>query len=373
MNKIAYVVNNVDFLISHRLPILLAVANLGCEVHVIAPEADKNKCLIDHGFICHNIKLSRSGNNPISDFKYIINLSIILLNVKPDIVHLVTIKPVLYGGIVARLLRIPGVVAAVSGLGTVVLGDGLLCRARRALVRLLYLMALRHKRVVTIFQNPDDKHFLLNWGVLTEKQAYIIRGSGVNLTHYPFVPENSQGNIVVMASRLLKDKGIMEYVHAAMILKERGINVDMRLIGSPDYGNVSSVTAQDLCYWEENNIVTLLGYREDIAVQYSHANIVCLPSYREGLPKALIEAAACGRAVITTDVPGCRDAIEPGVTGMLVPVKDAVALANAILFLLEHPDKRSQLGEAGRDLAEREFIIEKIVDSHLAIYSRLLN
>ncbi|PPK51356.1 glycosyl transferase family 1 [Marinobacter persicus] len=177
-----------------------------------------------------------------------------------------------------------------------------------------------------------------------------------------------------MAARLLRDKGVFEFVRAAEILKnERGVDVDFRLIGSPDPGNPTSATEEDLVNWKQGNDVTLLGYRSDIADQYGAANIVCLPSYYgEGLPKSLVEAAACGRAVVTTDHPGCRDAIKPGESGVLVPVKDPVALADAIQSLLEDSGLRMQMGRSGRELAEKEFAIEKIVDQHMQIYRDLL-
>jgi len=178
--------------------------------------------------------------------------------------------------------------------------------------------------------------------------------------------------VVVMAARLLKDKGVFEFVEAARLLLRRGILVEMRLIGSPDLGNPTSVTQQVLDQWGNEGQVDLLGYRKDIAAQYAAANIVCLPSYREGLPKSLVEAAACGRAIVTTDVPGCRDAITPDVTGLLVPVKDSVALADAIQVLIEEPELRKKMGHAGRSLAEDAFAIEKIVEQHMCIYQELL-
>lgn len=177
---------------------------------------------------------------------------------------------------------------------------------------------------------------------------------------------------MVMAARLLRDKGVGEFVEAARLLLRRGILVEMRLIGSLDLGNPTSVTQQELDQWENEGQVDLLGYRKDIAAQYAEANIVCLPSYREGLPKGLVEAAACGRAIVTTDVPGCRDAITPDVTALLVPVKDALALANALQRLIEDPELRNNMGQSGRTLAEEAFAIEKIVKQHMEIYKELL-
>jgi glycosyltransferase involved in cell wall biosynthesis len=176
-----------------------------------------------------------------------------------------------------------------------------------------------------------------------------------------------------MAARLLKDKGVYEFVDAARLLRDRGVEIEMRLIGSPDRGNPTSVSQQDVERWSKEGYVRLLGFRNDIAEQYAQANIVSLPSYREGLPKSLVEAAACGRSVVTTDVPGCRDAITPGVTGMLVPVKNSVALADALQALVENTEQRNQMGAAGRRLAEEVFAIEKVVEQHMSIYRELLH
>jgi glycosyltransferase involved in cell wall biosynthesis len=292
---------------------------------------------------------------------------------KPDLVHLITIKPVLYGGLATRIAGISSVVAAVSGLGTVFVADSIVAKLRKWLVKLLYAMAFNQKRLAVIFQNPDDRDTLLSAGALRKDETRMIRGSGVRLADYPYLQEPEGKPVVVMAARLLRDKGVFEFVGAANILRERGVDVDMRLVGSSDPGNLNSVTEAELECWEKEGVVTLLGYRTDIAHQYASANVVCLPSYYgEGLPKCLVEAAACGRAVVTTDHPGCRDAIRPDESGLLVPIKNSVALADAIQQLVGSPELRQRMGEAGRALAEEAFAIEKIVGQHLRIYEELL-
>ena len=325
-----------------------------------------------NGFLYHEVAFARSGQNPFSEIKTIVCLASLFRKVKPDLVHLITIKPVLYGGIAARLAGVRAVVSAVSGLGTVFVADSVLARARRWLVSRMYCSAFRQKKLAVIFQNPDDRDALLGLGALNPDNAKMIRGSGVPLSVYAFVDEPMGRPVVVMAARLLKDKGVFEFVDAARLLRKRGVDLEMRLIGAPDPGNLTSVQQADLDQWAKEGVIRLLGYCDDIADQYAAANIVCLPSYREGLPKSLVEAAACGRAVVTTDVPGCRDAIDPDITGLLVPVRNAVALADAIQFLVENPEKRREMGNAGRQLAEREFAIEKIVEQHMNIYKELL-
>jgi glycosyltransferase involved in cell wall biosynthesis len=292
--------------------------------------------------------------------------------VKPDLVHLVTIKPVLYGGLVSRMLKVPAVVAAVSGLGAIYISTTVSGPFWRAGINQLYRFALKHPNLKVIFQNPDDRQLLLEKGTFPISQTVLIRGSGVDLLTYRVLPKQHDEIVVAMISRLLKDKGVLEYVAAVKMLKSIGVQARFLLIGEPDYGNPAFIDETLLALWQREGHVELLGFRKDIPQLMHQADIIVLPSYREGLPKVLLEAAACGRAVITTDVPGCRDAIEPNQTGLLVPVKDANALAMAMKRLIDDPDYQQQLGMAGRALAEREFGIEKVVATHLDVYRTLV-
>lgn len=371
MKKILFVVNDLDFFISHRLPVALAAQAENYEVHLACPKGKKVIDIIRFGFAYHEIPITRNGQNPLKELYAVLSLYRLCKKIKPELVHLVTIKPVLYGGIAARLTGVKAVVAAVSGLGTAFIAQSISARIRKTVVSMLYRVAFSHRNLIVIFQNPDDRDTLINLGVISQKQVRIIRGSGVNTNQYIFAPEPEGKPVVVMAARLLKDKGVFEFIEASRILRARGVDVTMRLIGSPDPGNLTSVTEEEVIGWRGERVIESLGYREDIATQYAIANIVCLPSYREGLPKGLVEAAACGRAVVTTDVPGCRDAIEPGVTGLLVPVKDSNALADAIQYLIDSPEQRLQMGLAGRKLANDAFAIEKIVEQHMSIYREL--
>lgn len=366
-------VNVPEFFLSHRLSIALAAKKEGYDVHIATAAGPDVEGIQAHGFSHHVIPFARSGQHPLRELKTLLELVRVFRKLKPDLVHLVTIKPVLYGGIAARLAGVSAVVAAVSGLGTVFVVQSVAARARRVLVSGLYRLAFSQRRLAVIFQNPDDRDGLLAIGALEHDQVRMIRGSGVDLANYSFVPEPGGTPVVVMAARLLRDKGVYEFVEAARHLMSRGVDVAVRLIGAPDPGNPTSIEQAELDTWHAEGVVELLGYRSDIAKQYAAANIVCLPSYYgEGLPKTLVEAAACGRAVITTNHPGCRDAIEPDVTGVLVPVKNASALADAIQALIESPERRLRMGKAGRELAEKAFSIDRIVEQHLAIYKELL-
>lgn len=371
--RIIFVVNDPSFFLSHRLPIALGALEAGYDVRVATADGNGVAAIKGYGFTHYALPLSRSGRNPFSEIVSLAALVKLFRRVSPELVHLVTIKPVLYGGLAARIVGIRCVLSAVSGLGTVFVASSRPAKVRKWLVTRLYAMAFNQKRLAVIFQNPDDRDTLLATGALRKDETRMIRGSGVALADYPYLPEPEGKPVVVMAARLLRDKGVFEFVGAANILRERGVDVDMRLIGSSDPGNPTSVTEAELERWEEEGVVTLMGYHTDIAHQYASANVVCLPSYYgEGLPKCLVEAAACGRAVVTTDHPGCRDAIRPDESGLLVPIKNEVALADAIQQLVEFPALRQRMGEAGRALAEEAFAIEKVVDQHLRIYEELL-
>lgn len=372
MKKILFVVNDPAFFLSHRLPVAFAAQEYGFDVHVASAYGSGVDKICEFGFTHHHVPFNRSGQNPVKEIKSFLKLLVLFSSVKPDLVHLVTIKPVLYGGISARFTRIRSVVAAVSGLGTVFIAKSGLARIRLWIVSLLYKVAFNHKNLVVIFQNPTDRQALLDLKALGEMQAHIIRGSGVILKDYPHFPEPDGIIVVTMASRLLRDKGVFEFVEAARILRKRRVPVLMRLIGDIDSNNITSVKLSDVDSWRKSGIVEVLGYRSDVAEQYAKSNIICLPSYREGLPKSLAEAAACGRAVVTTNVAGCRDAIENSITGILVPVKNAIALADAIQTLVENPAIRISMGHEGRKLAEKAFDIDIITRQHLNIYEGLL-
>lgn len=365
------IVNDAAFFLSHRLPVAQGAKKAGYEVHVASMPGPAVERVRDLGFVHHELPLSRSGKNILGEIVSLVSIWRLLWRLKPDVLHLVTIKPVLYGGIAARLAPVKGVVAAVSGLGFVFLAKGLKATILRRIISSLYRFALGKKNLRVIFQNPDDRDVLVGMGALESVKVEVIRGSGVDLASYTELPEPSGTPVVCLAARLLRDKGVLEFVEAVRILRQRGVSARFQLVGDLDLGNPATITVDELEAWRQEGFIELLGFRKDIAKLFGDAHIVTLPSYREGLPKVLVEAAACGRAVVTTNVPGCRDAIEPGITGLLVPVRNAPALADAIETLLNDSELRQQMGHAGRMLAESEFSIDKIVKQHLDIYSKL--
>ena len=372
MKKVLFVVNTAAFFASHRLPIAQQLIEEGYEVHLAS--SGKTLPIFDLiGLHFHRLEFSRKGMRPLSELRVIWQLYKLFSGLQPDIVHLVTIKPYLYGGVAAKLAKVPIVVSAVSGLGFVWSSMNFKAKFLRSVLYPLYKFAFSHKNQFVIFQNVDDADILANWEIIDSSKVHLIRGSGVDLNAYQYIAEPKGKVVVTFVARLLEDKGIRDFINASRILHNNGVNVDFWVVGDRDDGNPVSITKAEMLSWNELPNVKVFGFQTNIADLYSQSNIACLPSYREGLPKSLIEAAACGRVVVTTDVPGCREAIEPNETGLLVPMNNAEALADTIQYLIDNPDVRKKMGAAGRLLAEKEFDINKIVLDHIKIYQKLLN
>lgn len=368
--KLLFIVNDYNYFISHRLPIATAAREAGYEVHVATGIGPKK--VTSEDFTYHPIHLSRKGRNIFVELMSILAIYRLLRSINPDIVHLVTIKPVLYGSIAAQLARVPAVVAAIPGLGYAFIEHHFEAKCIRTIVSVLYKIAFRHKNLKVIFQNSDDEQTLLNRGLLKKEQTVLIHGSGVDLNEYRYTPEPANDPpIVIMASRLLRDKGIIEYIEAGQLLRSKGSNARFWLAGSPDPGNPSSISEAELQAWIKAGDIEYVGHSSDIPTLFSQVNIVILPSYREGLPRVLAEAAACGRAIVTTEAPGCRAAIIHEKTGLLVKVRDTKSLASAIDKLLADTRMRQSMGIAGRELAESAFSLNKIVKEHLHLYQIL--
>ncbi|TBU74532.1 glycosyltransferase family 4 protein [Phytopseudomonas daroniae] len=365
------IVNDPYYFLSHRLPIAQEAKEKGYEVSVAGVNGASVQKILDLGFKYYPLPLSRGGKNPFVELWAFLRIYGLLRNVRPDILHLVTTKPVLYGGIASRLASISGVVSAVAGLGSIFIAQGFKAKLIRFLVTQLYRLALGHPNSVVIFQNPDDRAVLIGSKATGIDKCILIRGSGVTLDNYQVFPEPEGRLVVTFAGRLIRDKGVFEFIEAAESLRAKGLDAKFQLVGDIDPANPSSLSAREVERLRYEGNIDVLGYCENLAAVFKSSNLVVLPSYREGLPKVLIEAAACGRAVITTNVPGCRDAIEDGVTGVLVAVKDSFSLAQAIEMLAAQPDVRKRMGRSGRQLAEKAFAIKSVVDIHMSIYERL--
>lgn len=372
MNRSLLFVVNVDwFFLSHRLPIALEAMRQGYKVHIAVGLTNKLSDLQKHGLVVHPLNLERGNAGFLSTCRSAIQLFKLFRTIRPDIVHLVTIKPVLLGGIAARCARVPAVVAAVSGLGYVFTARGLKATVRRNMVGVLYRLALGHRNQKVIFQNIDDLQSVSKIAHLSKNDIVLIRGSGVVLDDFPPQALPNGVPIVLLAARLLVDKGVVEFVDAARELKKRNLVARFVLVGTIDLANPASCTQSDIDHWQKEGIVEVWGHRADMSQVIASAHVIVLPSYREGLPKILIEAAASARAVITTDVPGCRDAILNGVTGVLVPVRNSALLLEAIWTMLNDQVRCETMGKAGRKFAEDVFDVRQVVNKHLEVYHEL--
>jgi glycosyltransferase involved in cell wall biosynthesis len=371
--KLMFVVNVDWFFLSHRLPIALEAQRQGFQVHVATVLTDRLDELQCHGLMVHQLALDRSSAGLGNAWRTMIELWKVFKLVRPDVLHLITIKPILLGGLVGRLVGVPAVVVSVSGLGFVFIARGVKAAVRRWLVGKFYRLALGHRNLMVVFQNPDDRDSLSKLAHLPDSKVEMIRGSGVDLAQYGHMPLPIGMPVVVLAARLLADKGVREFVQAARLLKQQGVLARFCLVGSVDPGNPASIADAELTQWANEGVVELWGQRSDMPEVLRSARLVVLPSYREGLPKILLEAAACGRAVVTTDVPGCRDAIVPGVTGLLVPVRNVTALAETLIELINNPARCQTMGNAGRALADGAFDVRQVVSAHLRMYQKLID
>ncbi|WP_032094865.1 MULTISPECIES: glycosyltransferase family 4 protein [unclassified Alteromonas] len=368
MTKLLFVVNVDWFFISHRLPIALSAMKKGYEVHLACADTGKCDALEGLGIRVHRIKMSRSGTHLLSEIKSLWSIFSVVRKVKPDILHGVTIKPVVYSSLVSRICGVKKRVFSISGLGYVFIDESPKAKVLRQIISRLYKFGLNNDNSTVIFQNSTDRQTFIDLKIVQPSSARLIRGSGVDLSEYRYSPVEADKPSVMFLARLLKDKGVIEFCEAVKSLKNAHPSVDFVLVGDLDPENPNSMSIEELTSYVSEGVVRHIGYRKDIPQVISSSTIMVLPSYREGLPKSLIEAAACGRAVVTTDVPGCRDAIEPDVTGVLVPARNISELASAIEYLLLNPEKTSEMGRQGRRLAETTFSIDDVITAHFKIY-----
>jgi glycosyltransferase involved in cell wall biosynthesis len=371
--RLLFVVTEDWYFVSHRLQLAIAAQRAGYRVAVATRVQDHAEPIANAGIELVELKRwRRSSLNPLREFLAVAELTVVMRRWRPNIVHLVALKPVLYGGLAARLAGVAIRVNALAGLGFVFLQDRALARLLRPLVKLALRWSLGGERAVTIVQNPDDRDLLVRERLVDVAHVRLIRGSGVDLDRFRATELPVGRPVVLLMSRMLWDKGVAEFVEAARIARESGADARFVLVGDPDPENPAAIPREVLQRWNQSSVVEWWGQRSDAPAVLAQARIVVLPSYREGLPKVLLEAAASGRPMIATDVPGCREIVEPGVTGVLVPPRDASGLAHAILALLDDPERCRQMGARARDLAEREFGIEAVVSRTLDVYRECL-
>ena len=371
--KILFLVTEDWYFWSHRLPLAKAAIANGYEVVLATRVTDHEKRIIDQGIRLIPLGLKRRSKNPFHEFSSILELIRIYKAERPDLVHHVALKPVLYGSIAARICGIKSVVNAVAGLGYVFVASGVKGVLLRSMMTGLYKLAFSHRNCMGVFQNPEDSKVFIDRGIIQPEQSVLIRGSGVNTKLFSPVPEVDGVPKIILASRMLWDKGVGELVEAAGILKRQGVAGSVILAGQPDPENPASIPEKTLARWNSEGVVSWLGFRDDIAELLNQSHIAALPSsYREGVPKGLLEAAAAGLPLVATDVPGCREVVRPDVNGFLVPPRDPEGLARVLNILLQDREMRRRMGRASREIAVNEFSEEQVVESTLSLYESLL-
>lgn len=368
--SILFICNVGWFFISHRLALAQEAVRRGIRVHLACRicSDDELNTLTEAGIEVHQVQLARASSGIVGDMRLMGNLYRIIRSVRPSLVHCVTIKPVVYGAIAARLAGVPKIVCAISGLGYV-FADGDRGAGLRRMVIWLYRIAMSSNRVVAIFQNPSDQRIFIDHGLVPAHRTVLIYGAGVDLDEFAFRSQPPQPPVrVMLPARVLRDKGVLEFAGAARILRDRGLAVECLLAGGLDDSNPAALSLEEVAGLVASTGVEWLGHVEDMNALLASVHIVCLPSYREGLSKALIEACSVGRPVVTTDVPGCRDVVEDGVNGILVAVKSEQALADALTLLVNDEALRAAMGAAGRRIAERRFSLRSVVDQTFDVY-----
>ena len=366
--KLLFVATEDWYFVSHRLPLAVEALAANFDVVVATRVREHADIIQKAGIRLIPFEISRRAGNPLRE---LIALALLYRREQPDIVHHVALKPILYGSLAVWLGGSYAQVNAVAGLGWLFISRSPSVRLVIPAIRWLLARLLSAPRCRVIVQNPDDSKVLSQAGV-PDSNLRMVRGAGVDTTKFSPVPEPPGPVCVVLAARILWDKGVGEFVEAARILKRSQLKTRFLLVGDPDGDNPASVPETVFNGWKKENIVECLGHCDDMTTLFQAAHVVCLPSYREGFPKALMEAAACGKPIVTTDVPGCREVVCDGDNGLLVPVRDSQALSNALLRLIENAELRTQMGKRGREIALAEFSSEHIIGQTLDIYRELL-
>ncbi|MEW5729770.1 MAG: glycosyltransferase family 4 protein [Pseudomonadota bacterium] len=366
--RLLFLVTEDWYFMSHRLHLALAAKAAGYEVAVATRLSSHGDALHSAGVTVLPFAMGRRAGNPLVELWSLVSL---LRSWRPDILHTVALKPAVLGSAAALLAGVPSVVNAVSGMGYVYINQTIRARLLRPLLTAALRLLIGRRRCHLIVQNVDDRAFFVDGGLVPGARVHLIRGSGVDVTRFTAMPEPEGTAVAALVARLLWDKGVGELVEAARLLRARNIPLRVALVGRPDPANPRSIPEETVRRWVAEGVVEWWGHSDDVAEVWRRAAIAVLPSYREGLPKALLEAAACGRPAVTTDVPGCREVVADGDNGLLVPVRSVEPLADALARLAGDAVLRRTLGERGRQRAEEEFSESRVAKETLDVYDRL--
>lgn len=370
--KLLFFVTEDWYFCSHRLPLALSAKQAGYDVLVVTRVKEHGGRITGAGLRLIPLPISRRGINPLTEFALIIRLISIYRSERPDIVHHIALKPVLYGSIASLATRIPYIVNAMAGLGILFSSNSLRSRLLRPILKLSFRFFLNRQNTHVLLQNPDDVQLMCDDVVLDRERITLIRGSGVDTDQFRSSPEPPGDIIVVLASRMLWDKGVGEFVEAARKLKQNGTKARFVLVGKGDKENPCGISDKILQEWHSEGVIEWWGHRDDMPEVLACSHIVCLPSYYgEGVPKVLIEAASCARPIVTTNTPGCREIVRDGINGILIPTRNVEAITVAVSRLIASPELRVRMGEKGREMVESEFSVEKVNAETLRVYKGL--
>lgn len=371
--RLLYLITEDWYFWSHRLDLARAARDAGFDVTIATRVTDHGKQIQEEGFHLIPISLFRRSRNPLRELSAIAELVGIYRCVRPHLVHHVAMKPILYGSLAAWVAQVPATLNAFAGLGYLFTNS----ERQRGGLHWLMTAALRsaigRSGSTVLFQNEADRDELVQTGIVRRSHTRVIAGSGIDVTAFSVKPSPQGTPLVVLPSRMLWDKGVGEFVQAARILKGKGVDARFVLVGRCDEDNPADIGWEQLSRWVGEGTIEWWGHRNDMSAVYEGATLVVLPSYREGLPKVLLEAAACGKAIIATDVPGCRDIVQDEVNGVLVPPRDSSILAMSIANLLLDPHARETMGVRSREMAVAKWAGPKISEQVLSLYHELLN
>ena len=373
LKRLLFVVTEDWYFVSHRLYMATVAVKAGYKVALLSRTSSYQELIEESGIEVINWSLNRKSRNLISEFKAFREISAVIDRFKPDIVHSVALKPILYSALQLKRKNSYANIYALGGLGFVFSSSKLKAQILRSLLVVILRWVLGGERVRVILQNSDDFNLLLRLKVITNNKTRLIRGVGVDTSLFSPYPKLHDKPIVLLPARILWDKGIADFVEIANRMKSYEINVRFVLVGDPDPHNPESVSILQLEEWIKKGVIEWWGHKEEMQNIYQQATIVCLPSYREGLPKSLLEAASCALPIVTYDVPGCREVVIDGINGFLVPLKDEHALLNAIKKLLDDASLCDKFGQAGRELVIREFSQQKIASETKKIWEEVLS
>ena len=373
MTKLHFVVNEDWAFISHFYERAVAAQADGYNVGISAHLGDKRSILENAGFTLYPHHISRSGTNPLVEIRNLFAMVKVFQASKPDIIHLIALKPIVIGAVAARIYGKAQVVCAPIGMGYLFSSSDRKARFLQPIIRFMLRRILNFRNTHVIIENDEDCASLVSGKFVKNTNIQVIKGAGVDLGSYQATPENLDTQVVTMFARVLRDKGVLDFVAAANIVHTQFPKAVFQLVGDCDPGNPTSFSEHVVRSWESAGSITWLGYRTDVPALLASSNIVCLPSYREGLPKTLIEACAAQRAIVATDVTGCREVVNHGSNGLLVPVRNPELLAAAISQLLGDQIQRTTFAKNGRLRAENEFASPIVIEQTLAVYKKVMS